>query len=97
MPVYFYRWPSGDCSFVTGRDKIHAARALDEYGDPDPPRLMRVSGFMLHLRLDDNGKFALIGFGEVTEDFVFEHGYPLLNKLRFEEEYDCLLYTSRCV
>ena len=79
MPVYMCRWPNGDFSFVSARDKSKAIEALDEIGNAEGCLLSVVEDFMVHFSLEEDGTFALEGFGEVTESTIWKD-YPILDE-----------------
>ena len=81
MPVYCCRWRSGDISFVSARNKKEAVDALDEHGNAETSDIFEVPEFMLHMRLEDNGKFSFHSFGEVAHFEVMTEAYPLLGAL----------------
>ena len=41
---------------------------------------MALRDFMVHFRLSDEGEIQLEGFGEATEDALFQRAYPVLDK-----------------
>ncbi len=79
MPVFMCRWPNGDCSFVSARDKSKAIEALDEIANAEGCPLSVVEDFMVHFRLEEDGTFDLDGFGEVTENTIWKD-YPILDE-----------------
>jgi hypothetical protein len=81
MPVFCCRWPNGDISFVAGRNKKDAVADLDELGDAETGNVFAVDEFMLHLRLEDNGKLSFHSFGEVAHFEIMTEAYPLLEAL----------------
>ena len=81
MPVFCCRWPHGDISFVAARNKREAVIALDELGDAETSDIFTVAEFMLHLRLEDNGKLSFRSFGEVAHFEIMTEAYPLLHSL----------------
>ena len=80
MPLYLCRWPNGDCSFVLAANKGAAIELLDEVDNAEGCPLIPLRDFMVHFRLTDGGDFEAEGFGEITEDVIYETAYPLLNK-----------------
>jgi len=78
MPVYMCRWPNGDLSFVSARDKATAIMMLDEWGNAELAELRPVRDFMADFRLNDEGELELQAFGDATEEDVWEAAYPLL-------------------
>ena|SRR5687768_6207108 len=83
MPVFCCRWPKGDISFVAARNKKEAVIALDEIGSAETSDVFTVDDFMLHLGLQDNGKFSFQGFGEVAHFEIMTDAYPLLALVEF--------------
>ena len=81
MPVYCCRWPNGDVSFVTARNREDAVIALDEIGNAETADIFGLRNFMLHLRLEDDGQLTFQEFGEETGYKVRQKAYPILNKL----------------
>ncbi len=79
MPVFMCRWPNGDCSFVSARNKSKAIEALDEIGNAEGSPLSVVRDFMAHFYLEDDGSLELDGFGEVTENTIWKD-YPILDE-----------------
>ena len=79
MPVFMCRWPNGDFSFVSARDKSKAIEALDEIDNAEGCPLSVVEDFMVHFRLEGDGSFEHEGFGEVTENTIWKE-YPILDK-----------------
>jgi hypothetical protein len=80
MPLYFCRWPNGDCSFVFAANKGEAIECLDEVGNAEGCPLIPIHEFMAHFRLTDTGEVEVEEFGEVTEDALFEKAYPILDE-----------------
>ncbi len=79
MPVFMCRWSNGDFSFVSAHDKSKAIEALDEIANAEGCPLSVVEDFMVHFRLEEDGTFALEGFGEVTENTIWKE-YPILDE-----------------
>ena len=80
MPLFLCRWPNGDCSVVWARDKQEAVFELDQVGNAEVCPITRLPFFQVHFVLTEQGKLALEGFGEGTEDELFSFAYPLLRK-----------------
>ncbi len=78
MPVFMCRWPNGDSSFVSARNKSKAVETLDEIGNAEGCPLSVVGDFMAHFYLDDDGSLELDGFGEDTENHIWKD-YPILD------------------
>jgi len=81
MPMFCCRWQNGDISFVAARNKKEVVIALDEVGNAETSDIFTVAEFMLHLRLEDNGKFSFQSFGEVAHFEIMTEAYPLLEAL----------------
>jgi len=81
MPVFCCRWPNGDISLVAARNKKEVVIALDEIGNAETSDIFSVAEFMLHLRLEDNGKLSFQSFGEVAHFEIMTEAYPLLGAL----------------
>ena len=79
MPVYKCRWANGDFSFVSAASQQEAIEALDEIGNAEGCPLSVVEDFMVHFHLEEDGTFQLEGFGEVTEQAIWQD-YPVLDK-----------------
>jgi len=79
MPVFMCRWPNGDFSFVSARNKSKAIEALDEIANAEGCPLSVVEDFMVHFYLGDDGSLELDGFGEVTENTIWKE-YPILDE-----------------
>jgi len=79
MPVFMCRWPNGDCSFVSARNKSKAIEALDEIANAEGCPLSVVEDFMVHFRLEEDGSFEHEGFGEATENTVWKD-FPILDE-----------------
>ena len=88
MPMYMCRWPNGDVSFVTAKDRMTAVMMLDEVGSTTEGQLMPVKDFMLHLRLQDDGELAFEGLGEKLEAWLWKEAYPLLHKAMVQADED---------
>ena len=80
MPLYMCRWPNGDCSVVWATNKVEAIEILDEVDNAEGCPLLALRDFMVHFRLSDDGEIQLEGFGEATEDALFQLAYPVLDK-----------------
>ena len=80
MPLYLCRWENGDCSFVWAGNKWEAIQHLDEIANAEGFPIIALRDFMAHFRLTDTGELEFEGFGERTEDAVFERSYPVLDK-----------------
>lgn len=72
------RWPNGDVSFVSARNKEDAIVALDEFDNAELAKLFQIGNFMLDFRLVDTGELVFEGFGEECETEIVERAYPIL-------------------
>ncbi len=88
MPLYMCRWPNGDCSVVWATNKGAAIENLDEVDNAEVCPLMVLRDFMVHFRLSDEGEIQLEGFGEATEDALFQLAYPVLDKILMDAPND---------
>jgi len=77
MPVFLCRWPNGDCSIVSARNKDDAIFALDEVGSARPEWLRPIRHFMVHFQLTDDGELGIESFGRNTDDDICK-AYPAL-------------------
>lgn len=82
MPVFMCRWPNGDLSFVSARNKEDAIVMLDEWDNADLAEVRQVQHFMVDFTLTDDGKLELQAFGERSLDDVWGRAYPVLGKAR---------------
>jgi len=80
------RWPNGDLSFVSARNKEDAIIMLDEWDDADLAELMQIRNFMVDFRLTDRGELELQEFGEGVLDEIWERAYPVLSQARLDVE-----------
>jgi hypothetical protein len=80
MPIFFCRWPNGDCSLVSARAKAEAIERLDEVANAEGCPITQVEHLQVHFTLTDEGQPALDGLGEAMEDEVFEFCYPELEQ-----------------
>lgn len=80
MPVFMCRWPNGDVSFVSARNKEDATIALDEFDNAELATLSKLDSFMLDFRLGDDGDLVLQSFGEECQSEIMERAYPVLAK-----------------
>ena len=60
MPNYCVRWPNGDFSVVSAKDKVEAVMLLDEEGDADMCDIHPLPNFMAHFTLGDDGFLELL-------------------------------------
>jgi hypothetical protein len=80
------RWPNGDLSFVSARNKEDAIVMLDEWDNADLAELMQIRNFMVDFRLTDRGELELQEFGEGVLDEIWERAYPVLSQARLDAE-----------
>jgi hypothetical protein len=84
MPVFMCRWPNGDLSLVSARNREEAIIALDEFDNAELAELRQIRDFMVDFRLADGGKLELQGFGESCQDEIWNQAYPVLAKAMAE-------------
>jgi len=80
------RWPNGDLSFVSARNKEDAIVMLDEWDNADLAELKAIRNFMVDFRLTDRGELELQEFGEGVLDEIWERAYPVLSQARLDAE-----------
>jgi hypothetical protein len=80
MPVFACRWTNGDVSFVLAPSKEAAIEQLDEVDNAEGCPITQVPEFQIHLTLTDDGGFDFEGWGELTEDVVWNKLYPRLHE-----------------
>src|SRR5882724_1439212 len=85
MPIFMCRWPNGDLSFVSARNKEDAIVMLDEWDNAELAELRRVQDFMVDFRLTESGELELQAFGESTLNDIWERAYPVLSEARLDE------------
>lgn len=86
MPLFACRWPTGDVSFVLAANKDSAVEHLDEIANAEGCPLVRVDEFQVHFALSDDGELKLEGWGEATEEFIWDSLYPALREARVRVE-----------
>jgi hypothetical protein len=64
---------------VSARTKTEAIEHLDEVANAEGCPLVQLSHLQVHFTLTDEGRLALEGMGEATEDELFEFCYPELD------------------
>ena len=79
MPDFLCRWPNGDCSIVSARTEAEAIERLDEVANAEGCPITRLGHLQIHFTLTDEGRLALEGMDEATEDEIFEFCYPELD------------------
>ena len=77
--LYLCRWPNGDFSIVKADSKCEAIVALDEWAGAEPAWLVPIDDCMIDFTLNNSGEIELVGFGEETSSFVWDHCYPELH------------------
>ena len=78
MPLYLCRWPNGDVSVVSAKNKTDAIVELDELDNADYAEISRLNEFLIDLRLDDAGRLELARLGESTENTIMQTAFPEL-------------------
>jgi hypothetical protein len=71
------RWPNGDVSFVSARNREDAIIALDEC-NAELAELRQFRDFMVYFRLAESGELELQGFGESCQEQIWDRAYPVL-------------------
>src|SRR6202035_4862910 len=82
------RWPNGDLSFVSARNKEDAIIMLDEWDNAEVAELRRVESFMVDFELNDDGELELKAFGECFLEDIWERAYPVLSQARLNAPTD---------
>jgi len=88
MPMFLCRWPNGEFSIVSAATKADAVEFLDELGNAEYAKLIRMTECMFDFRLNDLGEIELIQAGENTEEFIMEKCYPELGRVLADAETD---------
>lgn len=84
--VYLCRWPNGECSMVVAGSRRDALIQLDECSEANPAWLAPMESCMVDFKLNEGGELELGGFGEDTEDIIWERCYPELRALLSRED-----------
>src|SRR5260370_40108327 len=79
MRVYLCRWPNGDCSIVSARNKDDGIWKLDETGAAAPEYLRVLHSCLIDLKLTDDGQLELERMGDDTMDAI-DTAYPILTE-----------------
>jgi hypothetical protein len=79
-PCSCARWPNGDVSFVSARNREDAIIALDEWDNAELAELRQIRDFMVDFRLANSGGLELQGFGESCQEEIGNHAYPVLTR-----------------
>ena len=82
VPTFMCRWPNGDLSFVSARNKEDAIIMLDEWGNAELAELRQTQDFMVDFRLTDDGDLDFHAFGERVLDDIWERAYPVIAQAR---------------
>jgi hypothetical protein len=72
------RWPNGDLSFVSARNKEDAIIMLDEWDNAESAEVRQIQNFMVDFRLTDDGELAFQAFGERSLEECLGRAYPVL-------------------
>jgi hypothetical protein len=86
MAIYLCRWPSGEFSIISARNKADAIVLLDELGDAEQAQVTRMQDCMFDFRLNDDGEIELAEVGEATLGYIMEKCYPVLDQALREAE-----------
>jgi hypothetical protein len=94
MGVYLCRWPNGDVSLVSGKNRLEIDSVLDEVGNPDATELIPIRhAVAVHFRLkekidSDDGVASCLkleGFDERLAS-EFYRAYPILDEVLSKED-----------
>jgi hypothetical protein len=86
MPIFICRWPNGDVSMLSARNKDDAIEALDEFGNADNAYISQLKEqFLVDFRLTDDGHLELNQFGESTLDEIMEKAFPELERMKSDD------------
>jgi hypothetical protein len=72
MAVYLCRWPNGDFSIVSARNKGHAIVMLDEWGNAEQAHISRMTNCMFDFRLSDQGRIDVANIGETRKTTLWK-------------------------
>jgi len=91
MAVFLCRWPNGDISIVSARNKDDAIVKLDEIGNADHADLKQLRELLVDFTLKEDGGLELsdfdsCGFGERTIDEIMQKAYPMLEETFMSDE-----------
>lgn len=95
MPMFLCRWPNGEFSILSARNKSEAIIQLDEWGNAEQARLTRMDRCALDFRLNDRGEIELGEMSEATEDVVRRFCYPHLEEVLALAESAEVGYTEK--
>lgn len=82
VSIFMCRWPNGDLSFVSARNKEDAIVMLDEWDNAELAELRQVQNFMVDFKLSNDGELELQAFGEDSLNDIWERAYPVLSQTR---------------
>lgn len=82
------RWPNGDLSFVSARNREDAIIVLDEWDNAELAELTPIRDFMVDFRLTDDGELELQAFGGRALDGIWERAFPVLSQARLNASTD---------
>lgn len=86
MSNFLCRWPNGDLSIVSARDRNEAIIILDEIGDATEAELFETNELFINFTLTDQGHLEFENFNESFDTDVMEKCYPLILKAQMEDE-----------
>jgi hypothetical protein len=78
MPMFMCRWPNGDLSFVSARNREDAIIKLDEWDNAEVAELRQIHTFMVDFKLTDDGDLELQAFGERSQEDIWGRAYPVI-------------------
>jgi hypothetical protein len=94
MSNFLCRWPNGDLSLVSARDRNGAIIILDEIGDATEAELFENNNLFINFTLTDQGHLEFENFAEPFESDIMEKCYPLILKARMADEDETEDYTQ---
>lgn len=97
MSNFLCRWPNGDLSLVSARDRNEAIIILDEIGDATEAELFETNNFFINFTLTDLGQLEFENFAESFDTDVMEKCYPLILKAQMEDEDETEDYTQAVI
>jgi len=88
MAVYLCRWPNGEFSIVSARNKSEAIILLDEWGNAEQAKVSLMRDCMFDFRLDDDGEIELTEVGEATQELIRRKCHPVLDAAFRDAEFN---------
>lgn len=78
MSNFLCRWPNGDLSIISAKDRNAAIIILDEIGDATEAELFETNNLFINFTLTDQGDLEFESFAESFDTDVMEKCYPLI-------------------